>query len=616
MPRAGVGHRQPCVAARRHVGGARRRAIELDVRVSSMVRTPPCGIASRALIDEIENDLLELSRVRHAPGRSCSGTRTSTSHVLADAGAAASARCRPASPTRLTTRGCENLAAAEGQQLPGQRRRALGGARRSARPRPAARCPADFLSSSSLLTCTMVEQVVEVVRDAAGELTDRLHLLRLPILLLERIEPDFGGVLLGKVAKNAGELVAAGRDQFAEGRFERDFPAVLVPAGQGCSLPGGRTIACREVVPEPLPVRLPQVGGNQHGQVLAEQLPGGVAEDSFGRRVREPDPAAPVDRDDRVGGGLDDVAILLPALVDLGDGRLALVQRRRRDQRRQAGHREERRGLEDRGRFDGGGDRERSVAERGVPHREPGDDQRAGRRADRAEAQRRPQQNGKQEIRTGMDPPRMDRPERDPGRSRHENQHDQCFDPLPGAEGRTRSRRLDPGQDHGSDDQHPETVAGPPHEPGADRRHAETLEHGAADQRRNRVADTDDANRQYANGPQGGEADGRTEKPLHHQAGHDRFEAVGQRRRHRQLNGVAGEQVRGNAARQTADDDGKPVPVRGHSQQAEHQPAWRPHHDHAPADGQRVPDPGACEISEADENDTEQHGSSDPGHAR
>ena len=42
------------------------------------------------------------------------------------------------------------------------------------------------------------EQVVEVVRDAAGELADRLHLLRLPQLLLDR-------AALGEVARDLGE---------------------------------------------------------------------------------------------------------------------------------------------------------------------------------------------------------------------------------------------------------------------------------------------------------------------------------------------------------------------------------------------------------------------------
>ena len=49
------------------------------------------------------------------------------------------------------------------------------------------------------------QQIVEVVRDAAGELAERLHLLRLGELLARLFERDLRLVLLGDVARHLGE---------------------------------------------------------------------------------------------------------------------------------------------------------------------------------------------------------------------------------------------------------------------------------------------------------------------------------------------------------------------------------------------------------------------------
>ena len=60
------------------------------------------------------------------------------------------------------------------------------------------------------------EDVVEVVRDAAGELADGLHLLRLPQLLL-------GGDLVGEVADEAVEQVAVARLQRGHAQLDLEF---------------------------------------------------------------------------------------------------------------------------------------------------------------------------------------------------------------------------------------------------------------------------------------------------------------------------------------------------------------------------------------------------------
>ena len=64
------------------------------------------------------------------------------------------------------------------------------------------------------------EHVVEVVRDAAGELADRLHLLRLPQLL-------FGRELLRDVAQEQVEDIAVAAAHAGHRHFHLDRPSVL-----------------------------------------------------------------------------------------------------------------------------------------------------------------------------------------------------------------------------------------------------------------------------------------------------------------------------------------------------------------------------------------------------
>ena len=69
------------------------------------------------------------------------------------------------------------------------------------------------LLSTSVEPMIVVSQVVEVMRDAAGELADRLHLLRLAQLGLELQPLDLAALALGDLGLEAGlgldELVGA-----------------------------------------------------------------------------------------------------------------------------------------------------------------------------------------------------------------------------------------------------------------------------------------------------------------------------------------------------------------------------------------------------------------------
>ena len=69
------------------------------------------------------------------------------------------------------------------------------------------------------------QQVVEVVRQTAGELADRLHLLRLTqlVALRLRLAP------FGQVAHDADEGMVAGLRRFADRELHREGRAILAP---------------------------------------------------------------------------------------------------------------------------------------------------------------------------------------------------------------------------------------------------------------------------------------------------------------------------------------------------------------------------------------------------
>ena len=86
--------------------------------------------------------------------------------------------------------GLEQLLSAEGEELPGERRRALAAWRISSRSSRTLRPLVPRLAEHLAVAADDGEQVVEVVGDAAGQPAHRLHLLRLDELLLEFFPGD------------------------------------------------------------------------------------------------------------------------------------------------------------------------------------------------------------------------------------------------------------------------------------------------------------------------------------------------------------------------------------------------------------------------------------------
>ena len=129
---AGVGDAERDILARRQVALAARRASSSHVLAVSMVRRPPSGMASRALMHRLSSAFSSWlgstsvgpqAAARRRPRRSIVGPDRAADQVL-------HAGDQPVDVGRL---GIERLAAREGQQPVGQRRRALG--RALARPR-------------------------------------------------------------------------------------------------------------------------------------------------------------------------------------------------------------------------------------------------------------------------------------------------------------------------------------------------------------------------------------------------------------------------------------------------------------------------------------------------
>ena len=115
------------------------------------------------------------------------------------------------------------------------------------------------------------QEVVEIVRDAAGELADRLHLLRLAKLVFDLLAA-------GEVADEAGEDPLSVRARFADRQFHRENCAVLGLAFDQPAVADDPRFAGPEIIAD-VAVMLDPVGfGHQHPDVASDDFFGAVAE--------------------------------------------------------------------------------------------------------------------------------------------------------------------------------------------------------------------------------------------------------------------------------------------------------------------------------------------------
>ncbi len=129
------------------------------------------------------------------------------------------------------------------------------------------------------------EDVVEVVRDAAGELPDRFHLLRLAKL-------RFGRDLFGQIADEAVEHVSAATAKRRHAELDLDFPAVARAAPRSRSAFRGSRFARCAGTARALPCACPMLFRNdQITEDLADGLAARPPEYCLGLPVPIDDPA-------------------------------------------------------------------------------------------------------------------------------------------------------------------------------------------------------------------------------------------------------------------------------------------------------------------------------------
>jgi hypothetical protein len=152
------------------------------------------------------------------------------------------------------------------------------------------------------------------VRDAAGELAQRLHLLRLAQLVLRVLAR-------GEVADEGdGARCTASYDELAHRELQREHAAVLAaPLDHPGHADGARLAG-----PEPAVGGSLAAGrrGQQQVDVPAHNLHGGIAEQGLGGSVEGLDHALGVGDHDRLGCRVEDrlQPCLAPAPVDLVGG--------------------------------------------------------------------------------------------------------------------------------------------------------------------------------------------------------------------------------------------------------------------------------------------------------
>ncbi len=196
----------------------------------------------------------------------------------------------------------ERLLARECEQLLGEVGAARGGLVDHSRDGGKLRFALDGIGQNFDRSRDHGQNVVEVVRDAAGELAHGLHLLGLP-------DPVLGRDPVGEVADESVEQEASTRPQRGDAQLDRDFLSVAPPdlefaAGLTDCLIAGKQEGLQGFLEGALPVRL----AHQIEHIPAERFIARPAEDVFSLGIPVPDTALLVDLDEGVQRGVDDAA--------------------------------------------------------------------------------------------------------------------------------------------------------------------------------------------------------------------------------------------------------------------------------------------------------------------
>ena len=284
-----------------------------SVRMSSV---PPSGIASRALTSRLRTTCCELAAVdEHRLERASeAGLQLD---VLVQHAVEQLERLVD-DVVQVDRLGLEHLLPAEREQLLRQlarpRRREVDLAHALGRPVLAL----DLAREEGARGADDGEDVVEVVRDAAGEAADRLHLLGVAQLLLEPLA-------LGKGVPRGRDVAEVGGEERLLRHVEprdRDLDRELAPVGaHGSQLDPqaeDRAAAGLEVTCEGLAMLVAERRrDDQVDHELPQRLVAEVAERLLGGRVEVDDATLVVDGDHAVEGGVEDRDLARVRLLEL-----------------------------------------------------------------------------------------------------------------------------------------------------------------------------------------------------------------------------------------------------------------------------------------------------------
>ena len=185
------------------------------------------------------------------------------------------------------------------------------------------------VSSISRLPRIDRQQVVEVVRDAAGQLADRLHLLGLPELLFDPLGRS-------DVADESREEAARRGFDLSDSELHWKVAAVLAPPADDAPDADDPLIAGAPVAFQVVVV-LAAIGlGHEHADVAPHHLFGRIPEKALGGAAEGLDDTGLADRDQSLGRGIENGPEARLALAQSGFGLLSGRDvDRRRDRTRQ-----------------------------------------------------------------------------------------------------------------------------------------------------------------------------------------------------------------------------------------------------------------------------------------
>ena len=212
--------------------------------LAMIVTVPPSGMASRALTTRLTSAISSSptsTMTGHTSGAISISSLTPPPRPLVSTSRIDSIRCADVDRLRI-----DPLAPGERQQLARQRRAALGRELDRLRGARGLRILRRDLLQGMDVAGHDHQQIVEVVRHAAGELAERIHLLGFGELLLQPLERHLRLAALGDVAGDLGKadqlaVIVADRIDDHAGPEERavlaDAPALLLVAA---GFPGDR----------------------------------------------------------------------------------------------------------------------------------------------------------------------------------------------------------------------------------------------------------------------------------------------------------------------------------------------------------------------------------------